>query len=226
MLDSGDSMPKETLSKRGARNTKLTVQIPAGLNEDLKALRESTFQSTGDLVNTLLEQVVEAQADAVREGRRLLEIEQERKEKAKRNAVGLKVETEAPDRGKRRKESESSIPSPTRERSETVSEAPDRPEREQSTESRQETATRPRFTESDIIAWSMESGSVTTQRKRRSEGRKFLDWLIQEGRSGTPQDAEDYAPLVRARYDNEATARNVVAVPRGLVKWWGERPLD
>ncbi len=225
-------MPKETLSKRGARNTKLTVQIPAGLNEDLKALRMSTCQSTGDLVNRLLEQVVEAQADAVREGRRLLEREQERQERAKRNAVGLKVETEAPDRGKKRKESESSTPapamtpSPTPGESETVSEAPDSPEGEPSVEIQQETAIRPRFTESDIVAWSMESGSVTTQRKRRNEGRRFLEWLTEEGRSGTRQDAEDYAPLVRARYTNEATARNVVAVPRALVKWWYERPLD
>lgn len=207
-------MPKETLSKRGARSIKLTVLIPAEVKKDLDALRIATCQSTADLVNQLLEQVVEAQADAVREGRRLLEREQERQEKAKRNALSVRVEREAPDPSKR---SETLTPSPA----DTPSPTPAPVERERS-ESQHETA-QPMFTENDIVAWSMESENVTTQRKRRSEGRKFLEWLKSEGRAGTIQDAEDYVPLVRARYSNEATARNIVAVPRGLVKWWAER---
>ena len=82
--DARRTMSKENLlSERGPRNTKLTVLIPAGLLEDLKALRMATCQSTGDLVNELLEAELRKEADAVAEGKGLIARETERQQKAK-----------------------------------------------------------------------------------------------------------------------------------------------
>lgn len=214
-------MPRETLSKRGVRNTKLTILIPAEVMEDLKALRLSTCQSTGDLINRLIESELSKESAYVKEGRVLLAQEKERQERAKRKADSRRGERSRP---------KPTIPTPAPEtegdpepKAPAVLEDPSETVKAADPEPTAEGEPKPLFTEDDIRAWSMESGSVTTQRKRRSIGIEFLEWLRAEGRSGTKQDAEDYAPLLRARYTNEATARNVVAVPRGLVKWWASR---
>ena len=68
----------------GLRSEKITVLMPKSLVEDLRALRLVTGQSTGDLINQLLEAHLEqAQAD-VEAGRAMLQI----REKAQRKGAG------------------------------------------------------------------------------------------------------------------------------------------
>ena len=69
----------------------MTVLVPASMVDDLKALRMATFQSTGDLVNRLIEAELEARAEAVREGRELLASEGERKARAMARELGTAV---------------------------------------------------------------------------------------------------------------------------------------
>lgn len=64
------------------RNAKLTILVPKSILEDLKALRTATFQSTGDLINHLIESELKRQHLAVKEGHELLKIQEARKEKA------------------------------------------------------------------------------------------------------------------------------------------------
>ena len=48
---------------RGPRSKTLTVLIPEEVMEDLKALRVASFQSTGDLINELIEAELSGRAE-------------------------------------------------------------------------------------------------------------------------------------------------------------------
>ena len=76
-------MAKKAISDRGPRNAKLTVLVPAAVLEDLRVLRELTSQSTGDLVNRLIEAELERQADLLEAGRELLKARDELLERAR-----------------------------------------------------------------------------------------------------------------------------------------------
>lgn len=68
-------------SERGPRNVRLTILVPQSTMDDLRALRESTFQSTGDLLNNLIEAELIEQSDAVKDGYAILKIRESRKAK-------------------------------------------------------------------------------------------------------------------------------------------------
>ena len=59
------------------RGEKITVLIPLSLRNDLKALRMSTGQSTGDLINSLLEAHISTPeaAEEIEIGRRILKVQ-------------------------------------------------------------------------------------------------------------------------------------------------------
>ena len=63
---------------QGKRAAKVTFLLPESLNEDLRALRMVTGQSTGDLINQLIEAHVEGCREDVEAGRRMLAIREER----------------------------------------------------------------------------------------------------------------------------------------------------
>lgn len=67
----------------GPRSYKLTILIPDALRDDLHALRLATMQSTGDLINKLLEAHIEANPRDLADGRRLAEAEAARIEARK-----------------------------------------------------------------------------------------------------------------------------------------------
>lgn len=71
------------------RDAKLTCLVPQSALEDLHALKEVTMQSTGDLINNLIEIELQKQSIAVSEGRRLLK---EKEERANRIRSGHVVE--------------------------------------------------------------------------------------------------------------------------------------
>ena len=62
----------------GRREEKITILMPKSLAEDLRALRLVTGQSTGDLVNQLLESHVEQARADVEAGRAMLRIRESR----------------------------------------------------------------------------------------------------------------------------------------------------
>lgn len=68
---------RTVISKRGPRDTKLTVLVPHSLLDDLRKLRETTGQSTGDLVNCLLENELSKQAAAIERGQAFLEAKED-----------------------------------------------------------------------------------------------------------------------------------------------------
>lgn len=76
---------------RKKRDAKLTILVPESTLDDLRALKEVTMQSTGDLINNLIEVELQKQSIAVSEGRRLL---REKKERANRIKSGLATEDE------------------------------------------------------------------------------------------------------------------------------------
>lgn len=63
----------------GLRSEKITILMPKSLVEDLRALRLVTGQSTGDLVNQLLEAHLEGAHADVEAGRAMLQIREKRK---------------------------------------------------------------------------------------------------------------------------------------------------
>lgn len=73
-------------SEKGPRNVRLTVLVPQSVMNDLRALRESTFQSTGDLLNNLIEAELVKQADAVKEGYEFLKLQESREARARARA--------------------------------------------------------------------------------------------------------------------------------------------
>ena len=196
---------QKTLSKQGVRDTKLTVLIPSAVMEDLRALRMATFQSTGDLVNRLIEAEIEANSEAVREGRELLDREHERqaRAKARREAVasdpaGTEAPTEAPE---------------DVEPSEAVREAV--PEY---------VDPRTLITLEDVAIWSQE-GSEKEAPRRIADGEEFVKWLRVEGRTGTLKDADDFGVLYASLHagQSKGTIEKHVGRVRSLARWWAKR---
>jgi len=62
----------------GLRSEKITILIPKSLKDDLHALRLATMQSTGDLINELLEAHLASCPRDLADGRRLAEAEADR----------------------------------------------------------------------------------------------------------------------------------------------------
>ena len=75
----------------GRRDKKVTILMPKSLAEDLRALRMVTGQSTGDLVNQLLESHVEQVRADVEAGRAMLRIRESRQ---RAGAAGIGAEAQ------------------------------------------------------------------------------------------------------------------------------------
>ena len=189
----------QTLSKRGPRDTKRTVLVPASMIDDLRALRASTFQSTGDLVNELLEIALAAHPDAVAEGRELLAAERDRKARALSRAMAAPApEDDAPSGSVTGQAAQAEAAEPS-----------DRPRS---------------LTMEDVAEWAAESTDKEA-RRRMADGSEFVKWLIVEGRAGTLKDADDFAAMYRSRHpgQSEGTVTKHEGRYRSLARWWAKR---
>ena len=185
----------QTLSKRGPRDTKLTVLVPASMVDDLKALRMATFQSTGDLVNELIESALAANPEAVAEGRALLAEEHDRKARAMARAMGAPVPEEAAPPGS---SEQAGPPEPSDPRA--------------------------MLTLEDVALWASEGADKEAPR-RLADGSEFVKWLRVEGRAGTLKDADDFAQIYRSLHagQSEGTISKHEGRFRSLARWWAKR---
>ena len=186
----------DTLSTRGPRDTKLTILVPASMIDDLRALRASSFQSTGDLVNRLLEAELEARASEVAEGREVLAKESQRRAEA--------VARRAPDM----------MPMPASSRASPPGSPPQASEADP----------RELLSFEDVALWASE-GSQAEEPRRIADGREFVVWLRAEGRRGTLKDADEWGDLYRSRHpsQSEGTLSKHVGRVRNLARWWAKR---
>lgn len=229
---------QKTLSKQGARDTKLTVLIPKTVMDDLKALRMATFQSTGDLVNQLIEEKLESNLEAVKEGRRLLIEEQERQSRAmaRRNAASVEeAHAPAPTMPVEAVEDDAPVPASetVQEHQETSDDAadpepmPDAQEGAPASETVQD-GSRRMPTEEDVTVWSQLVKTIDDRKRRMNDGKELVVWVRSEGRPCTVDDVKAFEPVIRERYAgrSEETVRRHLSNMRSFAKWWSKQIGD
>ncbi len=190
-------------SEKGPRNVRLTVLVPQSVMNDLRALRESTFQSTGDLVNNLIEKELARQADAVKEGYEFLKLQESREAKARARANPKPTEASP---GSASEES----PRPPKMASETPAEV-----------SKGHSLDYP--TKEDVTTWSNEASEKKVATQRRSDGLAYLEWLQSTGKNIGEFSANEYYEVLKERYDNKKTLGNHIGRVRNFVRWWNIR---
>lgn len=215
---------QRTLSKQGARDTKLTVLIPTSVMEDLKALRTATFQSTGDLVNKLIERELENNAEAVKEGRRLLIEEKERKERATARRDGASAsapETVQEDAGEPAQDD--GHQEGTDDAADTTP-MPDAVEEAAASETVLD-GSRRMPTEEDVTAWSQMVKTIDDRKRRYNDGMELIVWVRSEGRDCSVDDVNAYVPILKERYAgrSEETVRRHLSNMRSFAKWWTKK---
>lgn len=185
-------------SKGARRDAKLIVLVPQGVLDDLRVLREVTCQSTGDLVNRLIEEELRKQSDVITEGREVLKAHDELLERIRSKSVRAPAEpVERPPQAlsvsKDSKASKvalgpgESIPVPS---------------------------------EDDLQAWVAGfSGDDAT--KRRKEGARFLEYLRVKGcdHVGDAVLSEYRAEVLDPLYSNPRTVSTRMAFVNGFVRW-------
>ena len=88
-------MPK--LKESEPRSAKLTVLVTQRTQDDLKALRAATFESTGDLVNRLLARELSEQAELVEEGREIMQQQEARRKRVMARSEPMPEKEGAPE---------------------------------------------------------------------------------------------------------------------------------
>lgn len=190
-------MAKSTVSERGPRNAKLTVLVPSEVLDDLRVLREVTRQSTGDLVNRLVEAELRKQSDLIREAREMLRARDEwleRIQSGSRTSVGSAErppEASSGSKGGRAPKFAlgpgESIPAPS---------------------------------EDDLQAWAAEASGDNAV-KRRKEGGRFLEYIRTKGCDHVDEAvlSEYKAEVLDSLYPNSRTASTWMAFTNGFMRW-------
>lgn len=194
-------MANRISSDRGSRNTKLTVLIPSSLSDDLRALREASGQSTGDLVNRLLEAEIARRTDDLKDGREILRI------KAARQGRATKSNEQSSNRR------------PPKIQGNAAAELPRKPVRTKAAELPSDLA----ITPEDVSAWAEEGKSTDDVRKRRVDGEAFLSWIESHGSEITPEAIEGYKAILKEKYPNPDTSRAHMSRVNGLIRWASDR---
>ena len=190
-------MAKLITPDRGPRDAKLTVLIPTPLLDDLRALREATGQSTGDLVNRLLEAELSRRTDDLKAGREILRIKAARQGRATKS------------------NGQSSLRRPPEIQGNAAAEGPKKP--------RAELPSDLTITPKDVNEWAEEGKSTDDVRKRRVDGEAFLSWIESHGSEITPEAIEGYKAILKEKYPNPDTSRAHMSRVNGLIKWASNR---
>ncbi len=194
-------MAKLITPDRGPRDTKLTILIPTTLSEDLRALREATGQSTGDLINRLLEAEISRRTDDLKDGREILRIKAARQGRA----------TDSNERSSR-KPSERA-PEDSRN---AAAELPRKPRR-------REIPSGLTITPEDVDIWAGEGTSTDDKTKRKASGEAFLGWIESHGSEITPEAIEGYKAVLWEKYPNVGTAKTHMSRVNNLIRWAANR---
>ncbi len=200
-------------SERGPRNVRLTILVPQSTMDDLRALRESTFQSTGDLLNNLIEAELIKQSDAVKDGYTIIKMKESRRARTLAKA----------NKGKEEPSSGASSEAPSQASPGASSEAPDKGKEEPSSEAPSKNSEGHSLdypTEDDVIRWSEEAFNKDEIRQRKVDGDEYLQWLQGSGGVIGEESAKEYAAVLRIRYTNDKTYRNHKGRVNNFVRWW------
>lgn len=181
-------MPK--LKESEPRSAKLTVLIKQSTQDDLKALRAATFESTGDLVNRLLARELSEQADLVAEGREII-----RQDEARRQRIIARAEPK--ERPPAR--SEASEDAPPKD--------PDAPP---------QVHPWPAITKEDIDAW-LKGRNQSDHTRCRNEAKSLQAWIAAAKPSEATLEA--YEKHIWATSSSEKTAKNHIGMIRGLYRF-------
>lgn len=175
------------------RNAKLTVLVPQSVLDDLRALRTATFQSTGDLINQLIESELDRQQATVKEGYELLKIQDARKEKAMQRNAAAKGSPVNPSKDS----GSETIPNDSIK------------------------GTRP--SASDIDEWSTLAKSPDEVNKRRTDAVDYLDWVVSKEESINEDSASNYYETVLLSRYKERTAKNHRTHIVSFIRWWNAK---
>lgn len=189
-------MAKRIVSGRGPRNAKLTILVPQSLLDDLRALREATIQSTGDLLNNLIEAELNRQSAALAEGRELLRAKEER-------AGRTKAAPEASGGSAAKKHQgptdQAAASTPKRLRLDGPINIP---------------------TAADVGAWAETATYPDELTKRKADGEAFIEWIHAKGYTAlTTEIVAEYRAILGERYPNPGTAKTHASRINGLVRW-------
>lgn len=202
-------MVQKTKSPQGARDTKLTILIPRAVYDNLTALRAATGQSTGDLINQLLDSALPQFSDQIMAGREILQ-EIDRRRSAPQTLINPPIYGPV-----------SEIPASSGRKTEPE------PETERKEEPRTPEAGRriADLTEDDLKAWAQKEyadNTEGTQKKAVSSCLKFVKWLNAENREGSETDRKNYRKYLETQYGT-GTVNNHMGPVNSLLEWWQSR---
>ncbi len=193
-------MPK--LKESEPRSSKLTVLITQSTQDNLKALRAATFESTGDLVNRLLARELSDKADLVAEGQEII-----RQEEARRQRIIARAEPK--ERPPARSEAASKERPPAR--SEASEDAPPK-----DPDAPSQVHPWPAITQEDIDAW-LKDRNPSDHTRCRNEVKSLQAWIA----AAKPSEAtlEAYEKHIWDTCSSEKTAKNHIGIVRGLYRF-------
>lgn len=177
------------------RNAKLTILVPQNVLDDLKALRTATLQSTGDLVNKLIEAELEKQQDLVKEGHEFLKKQELLKDKA---------------RERREPKPREDLLRPSEDEIKT---------RDGSAAADPRKATP---TASDIDIWSAQASNKEEESRRKSDLVAFLGWVIENNEPFNRGSATKYHETVLMSKNTPSTANRHRGRINKFITWWND----
>lgn len=186
-------MPK--LKESEPRSAKLTVLITQSTQDNLKALRAATFESTGDLVNRLLARELSEQADLVAEGQEIIRQDEARRQRIIARATPKErppARSEASDKERPPARSEASEDEPS------------------------QVHPWPAITQENIDAW-LKDRNPSDHTRCRNEAKSLQAWIA----AAKPSEAtlEAYEKHIWATSSSEKTAKNHIGMIRGLYRF-------
>lgn len=192
-------------SEKGPRNVRLTILVPQSVMDDLRALREATSQSTGDLLNGLIEQELIRQADTVKDGYEFMRLKESLEAKSKSRVKRQSTIGEASHDLSSEDVSQPAVTIPEDPAEASDVNLPDQP------------------TEEDVIAWSEEVIDKKSATQRKSSVIPYLEWLQSTGKNIGEFSANQYVDVLKERYGSKKTVYNHIGKIRGFVRWWNTR---
>ena len=187
-------MPK--LKESEPRSAKLTVLVTQRTQDDLKALRAATFESTGDLVNRLLARELSEQAELVEEGREIMQ-----QQEARRKRVMARSE-----------------PMPEKEGAPEATADPDPIHRY----GKPSVLTIP---SEDLDLWAGEGRNQRDEHRFKTEAASYIEWLGIGQMEISEAYMQRYELYLKQKYPSNKTVRNHMAIIRNLWKW-ANRPIE
>ena len=203
-------MPK--LKESEPRSAKLTVLVTQRTQDDLKALRAATFESTGDLVNRLLARELSEQAELVEEGREIMQQQEARRKRVMARSEPMPEKEGAPEA------TADPDPKPDTEGAPEATADPDPIHRY----GKPSVLTIP---SEDLDLWAGEGRNQRDEHRFKTEAASYIEWLGIGQMEISEAYMQRYELYLKQKYPSNKTVRNHMAIIRNLWKW-ANRPIE